>query len=174
MKANFRLVNKYKRTSERMRVLQHKAPTIDNLLFTRTQLYCNLSSLYIYHLLLYFSNFVLLVLLLFFHYYYLLQILLPIGHLPVSYTHLDVYKRQGLWVAKFEASNSGGKIKVEPGVQSWRSITVNDIYTNLSLIHIFIKKEYVNCFFKKYCFIHNSFNSYEINGKKRNRAAATF
>ena len=36
----------------------------------------------------------------------------------------------GLWVAKFEASNSGGKIKVEPGVQSWRSITVNDIYTN--------------------------------------------
>ena len=38
MKANFRLVNKYKRTSERMRVLQHKAPTIDNLLFTRTQL----------------------------------------------------------------------------------------------------------------------------------------
>ena len=37
-----------------------------------------------------------------------------------------------------------------------------------------IKKEYVNCFFKKYCFIHNSFNSYEINGKKRNRATATF
>ena len=36
----------------------------------------------------------------------------------------------GLWVAKFEASNSGGKIKVEPGVQSWRSISVNDIYTN--------------------------------------------
>ena len=36
----------------------------------------------------------------------------------------------GLWVAKFEASNSGGKIKVEPGVSSWRSITVNDIYTN--------------------------------------------
>ena len=36
----------------------------------------------------------------------------------------------GIWVAKFEASNSGGKIKVEPGVQSWRSITVNDIYTN--------------------------------------------
>ena len=36
----------------------------------------------------------------------------------------------GLWVAKFEASNSGGKIKVVPGVSSWRSITVNDIYTN--------------------------------------------
>ena len=36
----------------------------------------------------------------------------------------------GIWVAKFEASNSSGKIKVEPGVQSWRSITVNDIYTN--------------------------------------------
>ena len=36
----------------------------------------------------------------------------------------------GIWVAKFEASNSGGKIKVEPGVSSWRSITVNDIYTN--------------------------------------------
>ena len=36
----------------------------------------------------------------------------------------------GLWVAKFEASNSSGKIKVEPGVSSWRSITVNDIYTN--------------------------------------------
>ena len=36
----------------------------------------------------------------------------------------------GLWVAKFEASNSGGKIKIVPGVQSWRDITVNDIYTN--------------------------------------------
>ena len=36
----------------------------------------------------------------------------------------------GLWVAKFEASNGSGKIKVEPGVQSWRSVTVNDIYTN--------------------------------------------
>jgi len=36
----------------------------------------------------------------------------------------------GLWVAKFEASNSGGKIKVEPGVQSCSCITVNDIYTN--------------------------------------------
>ena len=36
----------------------------------------------------------------------------------------------GLWVAKFEASNSSGKIKVVPGVSSWRSITVNDIYTN--------------------------------------------
>ena len=36
----------------------------------------------------------------------------------------------GIWVAKFEASNSSGKIKVVPGVQSWRSITVNDIYTN--------------------------------------------
>ena len=36
----------------------------------------------------------------------------------------------GIWVAKFEASNSGGKIKVEPGVSSWRRITVNDIYTN--------------------------------------------
>ena len=36
----------------------------------------------------------------------------------------------GLWVAKFEASNSNGKIKVQPGVQSWRSITVDSIYTN--------------------------------------------
>ena len=36
----------------------------------------------------------------------------------------------GIWVAKFEASNSSGKIKVVPGVQSWRSIRVNDIYTN--------------------------------------------
>ena len=36
----------------------------------------------------------------------------------------------GLWVAKFEASNSSGKIKVVPGVSSWRDITVNDIYTN--------------------------------------------
>ena len=43
----------------------------------------------------------------------------------------------GLWVAKFEASQSNassssagssGVIKVQPGVQSWRSITVNDIY----------------------------------------------
>ena len=36
----------------------------------------------------------------------------------------------GIWVAKFEASNSSGKIKVVPGVSSWRDITVNDIYTN--------------------------------------------
>ena len=45
----------------------------------------------------------------------------------------------GIWVAKFEASQSdastssmgsSGTIKVQPGVQSWRSITVNDIYTN--------------------------------------------
>ena len=36
----------------------------------------------------------------------------------------------GLWVAKFEASNSSGKIMVQPGVSSWRDINVNDIYTN--------------------------------------------
>ena len=45
----------------------------------------------------------------------------------------------GIWVAKFEASQSdastssmgsSGVIKVQPGVQSWRSISVNDIYTN--------------------------------------------
>ena len=43
----------------------------------------------------------------------------------------------GIWVAKFEASQSdasassagsSGVIKVQPGVQSWRSISVNDIY----------------------------------------------
>ena len=43
----------------------------------------------------------------------------------------------GLWVAKFEASQSNassgsmgssGVIKIQPGVQSWRSINVNDIY----------------------------------------------
>ena len=43
----------------------------------------------------------------------------------------------GIWVAKFEASQSNassssagssGVIKVQPGVQSWRSISVNDIY----------------------------------------------
>ena len=36
----------------------------------------------------------------------------------------------GIWVAKFEASNSSGKIMVQPGVSSWRDINVNDIYTN--------------------------------------------
>ena len=36
----------------------------------------------------------------------------------------------GLWVAKFEASNSNGKIMVQPGVSSWRSISINDIYVN--------------------------------------------
>ena len=44
----------------------------------------------------------------------------------------------GLWVAKFEASRSnatassegsGNTIKIQSGVQSWRSIAVNDIYT---------------------------------------------
>ncbi len=45
----------------------------------------------------------------------------------------------GIWVAKFEASRSNATssnagsnntIKIQPGVQSWRSINVNDIYTN--------------------------------------------
>ena len=45
----------------------------------------------------------------------------------------------GIWVAKFEASQSdasssdmgsSGTIKVQPGVQSWRELSVNDIYTN--------------------------------------------
>ena len=45
----------------------------------------------------------------------------------------------GIWVAKFEASRSNATssnagsnntIKIQSGVQSWRSITVNDIYTN--------------------------------------------
>ena len=44
----------------------------------------------------------------------------------------------GIWVAKFEASRnnatassegSGNTIKIQPGVQSWRGISVNDIYT---------------------------------------------
>ena len=44
----------------------------------------------------------------------------------------------GIWVAKFEASRSdatsssagsSNTIKIQPTVQSWRSITVNDIYT---------------------------------------------
>ena len=36
----------------------------------------------------------------------------------------------GIWVAKFEASNNSGKIMIQPGVSSWRNISVNDIYTN--------------------------------------------
>ena len=45
----------------------------------------------------------------------------------------------GIWVAKFEASRSnatassagsGSTIKIQPGVQSWRNITVNDIFNN--------------------------------------------
>ena len=44
----------------------------------------------------------------------------------------------GIWVSKFEASQSdastssmgsSGEIKVQPGVQSWRMIGVNDVYT---------------------------------------------
>ena len=44
----------------------------------------------------------------------------------------------GLWVAKFEASQSNAssssagtssKIKIQPNVQSWRSITIGDVYT---------------------------------------------
>ena len=39
----------------------------------------------------------------------------------------------GIWVAKFEASNNGSNvIQVKPGVTSWRSITVNDIFTKCS------------------------------------------
>ncbi len=36
----------------------------------------------------------------------------------------------GIWVAKFEASQNGSAIQVKPGVLSWRSITVDSIYTN--------------------------------------------
>ena len=36
----------------------------------------------------------------------------------------------GIWVAKFEASNSTGKIMVQPGVRSWGKISINDIYIN--------------------------------------------
>ena len=45
----------------------------------------------------------------------------------------------GIWVAKFEASRSNATssnagsnntIKIQPGVSSWRNISVNDIYTN--------------------------------------------
>ena len=34
----------------------------------------------------------------------------------------------GFWVGKFETSNNGGKIQIKGGVQSWRSISVNDIH----------------------------------------------
>ena len=34
----------------------------------------------------------------------------------------------GFWVGKFESSNNGGKIQIKGGVQSWRSITVSNIY----------------------------------------------
>ncbi len=34
----------------------------------------------------------------------------------------------GIWVAKFEASSYEGTVKIRPGVQSWRNITVNDIF----------------------------------------------
>jgi len=36
----------------------------------------------------------------------------------------------GIWVAKFEASNSSGIVKVIPNVASWRSITVNDMFNS--------------------------------------------
>ena len=45
--------------------------------------------------------------------------------------------KAGIWVAKFEASRdnatsssagSGSTLKIQPGVQSWRSISVNDIF----------------------------------------------
>ena len=36
----------------------------------------------------------------------------------------------GIWVAKFEASNSGGKIKVVPNVQSWTNINVAAMFNN--------------------------------------------
>ena len=35
----------------------------------------------------------------------------------------------GLWVAKFEASNSSGKIKIVPGVSSWVDLVINNMYT---------------------------------------------
>ena len=38
MKANFWLINKNKRASERIRIFHHKAPTIDYLLFTGAKL----------------------------------------------------------------------------------------------------------------------------------------
>ena len=38
--------------------------------------------------------------------------------------------KSGLWVAKFEASQTSGTIKIKPGVQSWRNLNVNSIFTN--------------------------------------------
>ncbi|HAN10801.1 MAG TPA: hypothetical protein DCP90_09365, partial [Clostridiales bacterium] len=35
----------------------------------------------------------------------------------------------GIWVAKFEASSNGGIVQVKPGIASWRTITVDAIYT---------------------------------------------
>ena len=37
----------------------------------------------------------------------------------------------GIWVAKFEASNNGGKIKIVPDVVSWRNINIANIYNNI-------------------------------------------
>ena len=34
----------------------------------------------------------------------------------------------GYWVGKYESSNNGGNIQIKGGVQSWRSISVNDIH----------------------------------------------
>ena len=35
----------------------------------------------------------------------------------------------GIWVGKYESSNSNGTVKVVPGVSSWRSISIGDMYT---------------------------------------------
>lgn len=35
----------------------------------------------------------------------------------------------GIWVAKYEASNDNGKIRIKQGVQSWTSIDISDAFT---------------------------------------------
>ncbi|MDD3822042.1 MAG: hypothetical protein PHF47_03385, partial [Bacilli bacterium] len=39
-------------------------------------------------------------------------------------------KLTGFWMAKFEASDNGGKIKIIPGVVSWKAINVHTIFNN--------------------------------------------
>ena len=40
----------------------------------------------------------------------------------------------GIWVAKFEASNNSGKVKVIPNVTSWRNISENDVFNTCRLM----------------------------------------
>ncbi len=50
------------------------------------------------------------------------------GYIPHPAFEFDSKQLKGIWIAKFEASSNGGQVQVKPGISSWRSINVSDMF----------------------------------------------